>query len=104
MQRFIKFIRDIFGGGQTPSMKDKEMHTVRDLPELTNSDLEFLFTQLLEGVHQARGQHWVSLDVGLCEVRIDRVDVATDEDVFDHSPHDLFVCGDIGERSSGADS
>ena len=39
-------------------MKDKEMHAVRDLPELTNSDLEFLFTQLLEGVHQARGQHW----------------------------------------------
>ncbi|WP_052330832.1 CHAT domain-containing protein [Rivularia sp. PCC 7116] len=34
------------------------MHTVRELPELTNSDLEFLFTQLLEGVHQARGQHW----------------------------------------------
>ncbi|MEO0686434.1 MAG: hypothetical protein AAFY76_15685, partial [Cyanobacteria bacterium J06649_11] len=34
------------------------MHAVRDLPELTNSDLEFLFTQLLEGVHQARGQHW----------------------------------------------
>ncbi|NJR72930.1 MAG: hypothetical protein HC773_03015, partial [Scytonema sp. CRU_2_7] len=27
-------------------------------PELTNADLEFLFTQLLEGVHQARGQGW----------------------------------------------
>ncbi|GAB1539643.1 hypothetical protein NUACC21_23100 [Scytonema sp. NUACC21] len=27
-------------------------------PELTNADLEFLFTQLLEGVHQARGQQW----------------------------------------------
>ena len=39
-------------------MKEKEMHAVRELPELTNSDLEFLFTQLLEGVHQARGQHW----------------------------------------------
>ena len=58
VQRFIKFIQDIFGSKQTPSMKDKEMHAVRDLPELTNSDLEFLFTQLLEGVHQARGQHW----------------------------------------------
>ncbi|MEM9922830.1 MAG: tetratricopeptide repeat protein [Cyanobacteria bacterium P01_D01_bin.50] len=34
------------------------MQTVRDLPELTNSDLEFLFTQLLEGVEQARGEHW----------------------------------------------
>ncbi|MEL6458986.1 MAG: tetratricopeptide repeat protein [Cyanobacteria bacterium J06621_15] len=58
MQRFIKFIRDIFGSGQAPSAKEKETHAVRDLPELTNSDLEFLFTQLLEGVHQARGQHW----------------------------------------------
>jgi tetratricopeptide (TPR) repeat protein len=58
VQRFIKFIQDIFGGKQTPSTKLKEMHAVRELPELTNSDLEFLFTQLLEGVHQARGQHW----------------------------------------------
>ncbi|MEM6753069.1 MAG: tetratricopeptide repeat protein [Cyanobacteria bacterium P01_C01_bin.38] len=58
MQRFIKFIQDIFGGKQSPSTKEKEMHAVRNLPELTNSDLEFLFTQLLEGVHQARGQHW----------------------------------------------
>jgi tetratricopeptide (TPR) repeat protein len=31
---------------------------VQQLPELTNADLEFLFTQLLEGVYQARGQHW----------------------------------------------
>ncbi len=34
------------------------MQTVREVPELTNSDLEFLFTQLLEGVHQGREQHW----------------------------------------------
>jgi CHAT domain-containing protein/tetratricopeptide (TPR) repeat protein len=27
-------------------------------PELTNADLEYLFTQLLEGVNQARGQQW----------------------------------------------
>jgi tetratricopeptide (TPR) repeat protein len=27
-------------------------------PALTNADLEFLFTQLLEGVQQARGQQW----------------------------------------------
>ncbi|MGJ5672987.1 MAG: tetratricopeptide repeat protein [Nostochopsis sp.] len=31
---------------------------VQQLPELTNADLEYLFTQLLEGVYQARGQHW----------------------------------------------
>ncbi|MGF1673545.1 MAG: tetratricopeptide repeat protein, partial [Rivularia sp. (in: cyanobacteria)] len=34
------------------------MQTARELPELTNSDLEFLFTQLLEGVYQGREQHW----------------------------------------------
>ncbi|BDI15575.1 hypothetical protein ANSO36C_13770 [Nostoc cf. commune SO-36] len=28
------------------------------LPELTNADLEQLFIQLLEGVHQARGRQW----------------------------------------------
>ncbi|MBD2435252.1 tetratricopeptide repeat protein [Nostoc sp. FACHB-110] len=27
-------------------------------PELTNGDLEILYTQLLEGVHQGRGQQW----------------------------------------------
>lgn len=35
-----------------------EQMVVQPPPELTNADLEFLFTQLLEGVHQARGQHW----------------------------------------------
>lgn len=36
----------------------KESHVVELLPELTNADLEVLFTQLLEGVYQARGQQW----------------------------------------------
>ncbi len=35
-----------------------EQKIVRPLPELTNADLEFLFTQLLEGVYQERGQEW----------------------------------------------
>ncbi|MEB3219150.1 MAG: tetratricopeptide repeat protein [Nostocales cyanobacterium 94392] len=43
---------------QTPSTREKEMQTAKELPELTNSDLEFLFTQLLEGVYQGREQHW----------------------------------------------
>ncbi len=58
VQRFIKFIQHLFVNKQTPSVKQRETQAIRDLPELTNSDLEFLFTQLLEGVHQARGQHW----------------------------------------------
>ena len=57
VQRLIKFIQQVFVTRRTPSTRE-EMQTVRGLPELTNSDLEFLFTQLLEGVSQARGQHW----------------------------------------------
>jgi CHAT domain-containing protein/Flp pilus assembly protein TadD len=36
----------------------REENLVDSLPELTNADLEFLFTELLEGVQQARGQQW----------------------------------------------
>ncbi len=43
---------------------------VQPLPELTNADLEFLFTQLLEGVHQARGQHWARKYLERMENRI----------------------------------
>ena len=56
VQRFLKYIQHLFGIKQTRSTR--EVQTARKLPELTNSDLEFLFTQLLEGVNQARGQHW----------------------------------------------
>ncbi len=35
-----------------------EQEMVEPPPELTNADLELLFTQLLEGVHQGRGQQW----------------------------------------------
>ncbi len=31
---------------------------VKQPPELTNADLEYLFTQLLEGVHQGRSRQW----------------------------------------------
>ncbi|MBU7581704.1 MAG: tetratricopeptide repeat protein [Nostoc sp. TH1S01] len=36
----------------------REQEMVEPPPELTNGDLELLFTQLLEGVHQGRGQQW----------------------------------------------
>ncbi|WP_193195947.1 CHAT domain-containing protein [Nostoc sp. MG11] len=49
-----------FGSKQTRSLKGARRHKlVRSLPELTNADLEQLFAQLLEGVHQERGQQWV---------------------------------------------
>ncbi|MBD2777000.1 CHAT domain-containing protein [Iningainema tapete] len=43
---------------------------VQSLPELTNADLEFLFTQLLEGVHQGRGQQWAQKYLERMENRI----------------------------------
>jgi tetratricopeptide (TPR) repeat protein len=47
-----------FGRKHTPSRNPRLQKVRQALPELTNADLEFLFTQLLEGVHQARGQQW----------------------------------------------
>jgi tetratricopeptide (TPR) repeat protein len=48
-----------YGRKQTAYSKAVAGYQVeQQLPELTDADLEFLFTQLLEGVYQARGQHW----------------------------------------------
>ena len=46
----------MFGGKQKSSVAPSE--TQKPPPPLNNTDLEFLFTELLEGVHQARGQAW----------------------------------------------
>ncbi|MBE9033840.1 CHAT domain-containing protein [aff. Roholtiella sp. LEGE 12411] len=55
-----RYWRRPFGSKQTRSLKGARRHkVVRPLPELTNADLEQLFAQLLEGVHQERGQQWV---------------------------------------------
>jgi hypothetical protein len=35
-----------------------ELEVTQPPPELTNADLEFLYTQLLAGVQQGRGQQW----------------------------------------------
>ncbi|MFM6152223.1 MAG: hypothetical protein ACKPE3_04345, partial [Sphaerospermopsis kisseleviana] len=42
----------------------------KSLPELTNVDLEVLFNELLEGVHQARGQQWALKYLQRMEPRI----------------------------------
>lgn len=55
LKRFLKFS---FSRNQTPSLNPRIQKVLQPPPELTNSDLEFLFTQMLEGVHQARGQKW----------------------------------------------
>ncbi|MEA5619272.1 tetratricopeptide repeat protein [Cronbergia sp. UHCC 0137] len=61
-----------FGNRQDNNLmtnNDKEVDP-NSLPELTNGDLELLFTQLLEGVHQARGQQWALKYLQRMEPRI----------------------------------
>ncbi|WGV28701.1 hypothetical protein [Halotia branconii] len=57
VQWFKRFFQRLFGGQQTDS-KTKDNVPKEPAPPLTDTDLEFLFTELLEGVHQARGQAW----------------------------------------------
>ena len=57
IQWLKKFFRHLFGGKQnfTPS---REQVPKAVIPPLTDTDLEFLFTELLEGVHQVKGETW----------------------------------------------
>ncbi|WP_041458249.1 hypothetical protein [Anabaena sp. 90] len=57
IQWLKKFFRHLFGGKQnfTPSREQVPKAVV---PPLTDTDLEFLFTELLEGVHQVKGETW----------------------------------------------
>ncbi|QSJ21131.1 hypothetical protein JYQ62_36210 [Nostoc sp. UHCC 0702] len=59
VQWLKRLFQSLFGGQNTPA------NVVTDVPKepappLTDTDLEFLFTELLEGVHQARGEAWAS--------------------------------------------
>lgn len=66
-----KFLRRLFDSKQISSSSSnvRQLPAVQ-LPELTNADLEFLFTQLLEGVHQGRGQGWATRYIQRMENRI----------------------------------
>ncbi|MBS9394691.1 MAG: hypothetical protein HEQ31_16600 [Dolichospermum sp. OL03] len=57
IQWLKKFFRHLFGGKQnlTPS---REQVPKAVIPPLTDTDLEFLFTELLAGVHQVKGETW----------------------------------------------
>jgi hypothetical protein len=52
-----KFFRGLFGSKQNPIPGKQDVGN-EVAPPLTDTDLEFLFTELLTGVHQARGQAW----------------------------------------------
>lgn len=56
VQWFKKFFRGLFG---TKQQKSTVKHSSPSPPPpLNDTDLEFLFAELLEGVHQQRGQAW----------------------------------------------
>ncbi|MEH2314296.1 MAG: hypothetical protein V7K35_23485 [Nostoc sp.] len=52
-----KLFQSLFGGKQTAS-KSRGNVEKEPAPPLSDTDLEFLFTELLQGVHQARGEAW----------------------------------------------
>jgi hypothetical protein len=56
-QWFKKLFQSLFGGKQTVS-KSRANVERKPAPPLSDTDLEFLFNELLEGVHQARGEEW----------------------------------------------
>ena len=61
LQRLIqwlkKFFQGLFGGKKNPVKVEEDVQ--KEVPKpLDDTDLEFLFMELLEGVHQARGQVW----------------------------------------------
>jgi hypothetical protein len=56
-QWFKKLFQSLFGGKQTAS-KSRGNVQKEPAPPLSDTDLEFLFNELLQGVHQARGEAW----------------------------------------------
>ena len=53
----FRFFQRLFGKKQTSSSSVADVQK-EPAPPLSDTDLEFLFSELLEGVHQARGQAW----------------------------------------------
>ncbi|MBD2435253.1 hypothetical protein H6G69_00365 [Nostoc sp. FACHB-110] len=61
LKRFIQWLKKLFQGlfgRKSTSPKTAASIEKEPAPLLSDTDLEFLFTELLEGVHQARGQAW----------------------------------------------
>ncbi|AKG21065.1 CHAT domain-containing protein [Calothrix sp. 336/3] len=64
-----QFYQFLLGRKQTPVLRLTTGNAVQP-PALTNADLEFLFTELLEGVYQGRGQQWAGKYLQRMEHRI----------------------------------
>ncbi|MFM7405592.1 MAG: hypothetical protein ACKO3K_02695 [Cuspidothrix sp.] len=61
LKRLIQWLKNFFQrlfGNKRNSTPAREQMPQPAAPPLSDADLEFLFTELLEGVHQAKGQAW----------------------------------------------
>lgn len=62
VQLFKKFFQGLFGKKQQSTLESRHSSSHSSPssppPPLNDTDLEFLFAELLEGVHQARGEAW----------------------------------------------
>ncbi|WP_242056359.1 MULTISPECIES: hypothetical protein [unclassified Nostoc] len=61
LKRFVQWLKKLFQSlfGRKPTSKKATISVETEpAPPLGDTDLEFLFTELLEGVNQARGQAW----------------------------------------------
>ena len=71
LQWLNKFLQSPFDSLGITDSQDSQGNMVADQPpELANADLELLFNELLEGVHQARGQQWALKYLQRMEPRI----------------------------------
>ena len=71
LQRLNEFLQYIFDSLGIINPQTSQGNLVAEQPpELTNADLEFLFNELLEGVHQARGERWALKYLQRMEPRI----------------------------------
>ncbi len=68
LNEFLQYILDSLGIINPQTSQGNLL--VEQPPELTNADLEFLFNELLEGVHQARGERWALKYLQRMEPRI----------------------------------
>lgn len=57
IQWLKKFFKRLFGTKQNLNQPREQLSRVVP-PPLSDTDLQFLFTELLEGAHQAKGQTW----------------------------------------------
>ncbi|MBW4616504.1 MAG: hypothetical protein KME21_25185 [Desmonostoc vinosum HA7617-LM4] len=61
LKRLVQWLKKLFKslfGGKTTKSKARVDVQQEPAPPLSDTDLEFLFNELLQGVHQARGQAW----------------------------------------------